>query len=341
MKQLILALIMLSLMSSCNSNESNHHVYWVGGYKTNCDMGAGKSTCLIVSKQESLDNQKWELFYTNIEGFEFEEGQLQKVEVKEQKLNDEDIAADKSNISYQLVKLLEKRPDDRIAMQSEWQLEKMNGEELIDSMTIPTLVIDLLEMRLSGNSGCNSYTGIITELGLNNISMNEMAKTLKLCPEANYEDEYMDLLKKVKTYAVDKTKLNFKDVDGKVILQYRKLNKTKNEVRIHDVWSAVRVEGNPINRMVTVPRIEFNTTEMKFYGNDGCNEYFGPITELSKENIILGDIGSTRKMCPDMEFPQRYISALKNIVQYKFTDDNILVFFNKEKEEVLAFMKVD
>lgn len=341
MKKFVIVFSVIALVMSCNTNNKETSVIWVSGYKTNCDMGAGKSTCLIVSKQESLDNQKWEFFYANIEGFEFEEGQLQKVEVKEQQLNGEDMAADKSNISYQLVKLLEKKPDNRIALQSEWQLEKMNGEALIDSMTIPTLVIDLLEMRLSGNSGCNSYTGSISELGLNNISMSEMAKTLKLCPEANYEDEYMDLLKKVKTYVVDKTNLNFKDVDGKVLLQYRKLNKTKNEVRIHDVWSAVRIEGNPINRMVTVPRIEFNTTEMKFYGNDGCNEYFGPITELSKENIILGDIGSTRKMCPDMEFPQRYISALKNIVQYKFTDDNILVFFNKEKEEVLAFMKVD
>ncbi|MDY2586830.1 META domain-containing protein [Winogradskyella aquimaris] len=340
MKKIVIVFSVIALVMSCNSNKKETSVIWVSGYKTNCDMGAGKSTCLIVSKQESLDNQKWELFYTNIEGFEFEEGQLQKVEVKEQKLNDEDMAADKSSFSYQLVKLLEKKPDNRIALQSEWQLEKMNGEALIDSMTIPTLVIDLLEMRLSGNSGCNSYTGSITELGLNKISMSEMAKTLKLCPEANYEDEYMNLLKKVKVYEVNGANLNFKDVDGKEMLQYRKLNKTKNEVRIHDIWNAVRVGGYPINRMVTVPRLEVNTQDMKIYGNDGCNEYFGSITQLSNTAITIENIGSTRKMCPDMEFPERYMNALKQVKGYDF-EENILILKNTNDEEVLAFIKGD
>ncbi|MCA0133318.1 META domain-containing protein [Winogradskyella alexanderae] len=226
-------------------------------------------------------------------------------------------------------------------LQSDWQLEKINGELLSDSMQIPMLQIDLAKMQLSGNTGCNSYTGSISELGEKDIVLENIATTLKMCVEGNYEDQYVNLMNQVKIYEVNDSSLTFKNSAEKVILEFKKYSGTKKNMRIHDIWSAVRVEGNPINRMVTVPRIEFNTTDMKFYGNDGCNEYFGTISKLSEEKITLGNVGSTRKMCPEMEFPQRYINALKNIDNYKFTDDNILVFFNKDEEEVLAFMKVD
>ncbi|MEO0505601.1 MAG: META domain-containing protein [Bacteroidota bacterium] len=234
----------------------------------------------------------------------------------------------------------ESKPNNRNLLQADWQLEKIEGEILNDSMTIPVLKIDLAERRLRGNSGCNTYTGSISNIGAEIMEFDKIAVTFKICPEANYEDQYMRLMNQVKTYEVNETKLVFKNDRNQVILDYAKVTGTKKSTRIHDIWSAVRIEGFPTNRMVTVPRLEVNTKEMKIYGNDGCNDYFGSIDSLTKDKITFGAIGSTRKMCQDMDIPNRYMNALNKSNNYNF-DDNLLIITDTDNNEVLAFINVD
>ena len=102
----------------------------------------------------------------------------------------------------------------------------------------------------------------------------------------------------------------------------------------------MRIEGYPINRMVTVPRLEVNTSEMKIYGNDGCNDYFGTLKDLTETGLAIENIGSTRKMCPDMEIPERYKQALLKVRTYTF-NEQILILKDANGNEMLAFMKVD
>ena len=111
-------------------------------------------------------------------------------------------------------------------------------------------------------------------------------------------------------------------------------------MRTQDIWVAIRIGGYPINRMVTVPRLEVNTKEMKVYGNDGCNEYFGQIAMVTKNKVSFGNIASTRKMCPDMETHKRYNDALSKVKSYVF-DEQVLIFREGEGTEVLAFIKKD
>jgi heat shock protein HslJ len=92
--------------------------------------------------------------------------------------------------------------------------------------------------------------------------------------------------------------------------------------------------------MVTIPRLEINTAEMKFFGNDGCNDYFGGIRELTESKISLGNIGTTRKMCPDMEMPGRYQNAISKIEAYAF-DKQYLILSDSAGNELLAFIKTD
>ena len=66
---------------------------------------------LNIYKGENLNDPEWENFYANIEGFEFEEGYLQKIEVKEEKLDKSQVPADASTIKYTLVNVLEKQKD--------------------------------------------------------------------------------------------------------------------------------------------------------------------------------------------------------------------------------------
>lgn len=340
MKKFVIVFSVIALVMSCNTNNKETSVIWVSGFKAKMDTDKGTSEQLLISKTESLENEKWEPLFSDIDGFVFEEGVLKKLEVLESKIESSNDNTDQNHHKFTLIKVLDTLSDHRLMLNKKWQLELLGSQIIKDSTNVPTLQFNLNDMSLSGHTGCNSYQGAIAQLGINTLEITNIAKTLRLCSDDTYEDKFMNLFNQVKSYDIEQSRLIFKDASGKPILAFSEEESTPNQVRIYDIWNAVRVGGYPINRMVTVPRFEVNTQDMKIYGNDGCNEYFGSITQLSNTAITIENIGSTRKMCPDMEFPERYMTALKQVKGYDF-EENILILKNANDEEVLAFIKGD
>ena len=78
-----LTLLIGLLLNACSN--SKNKIFWVSGMKTECSGGAGKMQCLIVHKGKNLDEAIWENFYSPIEGFEFEEGFMKKLEIREER----------------------------------------------------------------------------------------------------------------------------------------------------------------------------------------------------------------------------------------------------------------
>jgi heat shock protein HslJ len=339
MKKQILIIAVFMTLLSCSSNKQKTTVYWVSGFKTNCESGAGPSSCLLISKGEDLQNAEWQNFYTTIEGFQFEEGVMKKIEVQETE-REEPIPADASSIIYKMTKELEQKPDPRIALNGDWKVDVMINQSLNQDTIVPTLSINLLDMSVNGSGGCNRYKGTITALGLENLTFGELLNTLRMCEHQAIEDAFLKALREIAGYTLADNKLSLLNKNKDVQLVFNKMDQTKNTMRINDIWTAVRINGNPINRMVKVPQLEVNVSEMKIFGSDGCNNYFGTITELTEETIAISGIGSTRKMCPDMEVPERYNAALSKINNYSF-NERLLVFRDKDGNEVLAFLKVD
>ncbi len=221
------------ILQSCTQNNS---VFWVGGTKTECQGAMGKMECLSVHKGEDLKNPNWEIFYAPIDGFEFEEGYLQKIEVEEIHLSKSEVPADGSSIRYRLVKVLEKKKD-----------------------------------------------------------------------------------------------INAKKIEEK---------SDKPNQRLHDIWGATRINGKPINRKTHIPTMEINLTQMKILGSDGCNSYNGVITKISDTKIAFDKIASTRKMCRDMEIPDKFNTAIKKVKGYRLVGLNLILVDETDKE-MIAFVKGD
>ena len=339
MKLKIIFIFSLLILISCSEKDTNKAVIWVSGFKATCNAGAGKSNCLLINRSDYLTEDTWELFYGDVEGFEFQEGTLKKIEILAQEGVGQ-VAADQSKLTYTLVKELDQRKDIRYLLRGEWKLNSLNGETLNDTFTPPTLGFNLVEMKINGHGGCNSYNGSIKQLGLESMVFGDLINTLKICAEDTIETVYLSALNNVRKYSIDVANLNLKDDNGKTILRFKKQSKTSNKIRIHDLWSVVRIEGSPINRMITVPRLEVNTKEMKVYGNDGCNEYFGTLLKLTENSISFGDLGTTRKMCDHMEILNGYNNSLSKVRAYRF-DKDLLILLNEVGEETLALMKID
>lgn len=333
----ILSMIaLLMLIQSCSTTKNN--VIWVSGIKTECSSGAGKTQCLNVHKGENLDNATWENFYAQIEGFEFEEGIMKKLEIKEQKI--ENPPADGSSIRYIMVKELEQMIDYRAQINGDWTLNRLNDAPINRSVKIPNMVINLSQKQLSGTGGCNNYTGQITELTANTVNFGKVVNTRRACINKNIEQEYLTALNAVQSYQIKGDNLIFYNAEGDKILSYMKGITREPNQKIHDIWTAVRINGNPIDRMTPTPTMEINLTEMKVFGNDGCNEYTGDIKEATDGQITFGMLASTKKMCRKMETAELFNAAMNQVASYRLEELN-LILIDAENKEVLAFLKGD
>lgn len=213
---IIFSMFAVLLLSSCTVNKNS--VMWVSGYKSDCVAGVAKTTCLKVYKGEDLNNAKWETFYAPIEGFEFEEGVMKKIEVIEEKV--ENPPADASAIKYTMVKELAQKSDHSVLLNGKWILAKINDHPIDRKMKLPNLGIDLDKMLISGNGGCNNYTGSILGLDTKQISIGPVASTKKACFAPHFEDEYYNVLAQVSSYQVDDENLVFLNKENVEILSF-------------------------------------------------------------------------------------------------------------------------
>ena len=88
--------------------QENEKIYWVAGSMVDC-IGVGKMNCIQIQQGENLVEGNWQLFYNEIEAFDYEPGYVYKLIVKEEILPEENLPADASSIKFSLVKVLEKK----------------------------------------------------------------------------------------------------------------------------------------------------------------------------------------------------------------------------------------
>lgn len=203
-------------LQSCSTN--TNETLWISGFKTVCGEESHSKECFYVTSNASADSEEWEMLDATIEGFNFEEGMLTKIEVK----TEEDDTTNLSNVSYVFVKEVDKKTDPRIELNENWVLTTLKGGVLNKMVVLPTLQLDLKEMKISGNGGCNHYFGRIEKLTLDEVELGAIGVTQMLCDNQNIEDEYFEALSKVEGFSIKENKLSLIDEEGSAILTYIK-----------------------------------------------------------------------------------------------------------------------
>lgn len=86
----------------------------------------------------------------------------------------------------------------------EWKLTTLNGNAIdtVKYKTIPTLLLDKKEQRVSGHAGCNRLMGGFKVSGVDNIKLSQLASTLMACPDMELEGNYMKALQEVDKFSV-------------------------------------------------------------------------------------------------------------------------------------------
>lgn len=219
------------LLASCASHRqttTSPQMYWVNSNKVPC-TGVAPMHCLQIQKGKKLEKGKWQNFYSNIEGFNFESGYLYKLSVMEEKINPAQVPADGSSIKYTLVEVLEKTPDPIFRIHDIWALEAIGGQNVErpdenDHMQNPSIEINLTEMRIMGTDGCNNFFGSIKNIDEDELTFGQLGSTMKMCPNMEVPGKFNAAINKVARFRIENLKLYFYDSEGHDLLRFKKVD---------------------------------------------------------------------------------------------------------------------
>lgn len=101
----------------------------------------------------------------------------------------------------------------------QWEVEKIDDAPIDDPEV--NIFIDIAELKVHGNSGCNYFNGaiLIDPLYPNSISFSQMGVTRKMCPNMDVERTFLVALEQTQSYKLtDKDTLKLVNDQGKTVL---------------------------------------------------------------------------------------------------------------------------
>ena len=226
-----LILAILFFVVSCatqKANKSNEYIYWVNSAKVQCE-GVGAIQCLKVQKGDTLNSEEWKLFYSGIEGFDYQPGYIYKLKVSEEKIEKENVPADASSIKYKLIKVIEKKQDVRLRINDIWVLVTIEGETIEQSSAnkrqkTAQIEFHIADMKVMGNDGCNNFFGSIKNIDSEKLILSPLARTKMACIGTDIPDKFNVALSRVSSYKIENLHLFLYDDSEKELLTFKKVD---------------------------------------------------------------------------------------------------------------------
>jgi len=190
-------------------------------------MGVAPMQCLLVQENDSLIDDAWTFFYTNIEGFDYEPGYVYKLKIKKEHLDPKLVPADASSIKYSLIEIISKTSDQRQQLHDIWALQQMTDLTIPITEAFskrPVLELHLNDMKFVGNDGCNQIMGTIHTVDANGLKLGPVASTMMACPKMENSDKYRALLESIRTYKMESLHLFLYNENNELVLEFKKVD---------------------------------------------------------------------------------------------------------------------
>lgn len=209
-----------------------------------------------------------------------------------------------------------------------WQLTDYVGPEG-NIVPVPTAVAATALFAggtVSGNSGCNTYTGKYVLDG-DALTISGLAVTSMACeaiPMA-VEQAYTTALAKVATYSIDGDKLELKTAEGKVGLRY-KVAATASLTGTRWVATSINNGKGGVGSVVAGSTVTaVFSADGKVAGSGGCNDYTGPYT-VDGSKMTVGPVRSTKMACADEKVgaqEAQYFAAFEKVTKFSIDGDRL------------------
>ena len=106
---------------------------------------------------------------------------------------------------------------------TQWTLVALRGASIAGTPHAPSLLLQADQMRASGSSGCNRWSGPYTLAGTH-LAFGPAAGTRMACMQGmEQEQAFLDAMTAVASWRVDGARLELRDAQGETILQFVKV----------------------------------------------------------------------------------------------------------------------
>lgn len=285
---------------------------FVGPVLVDCE-GEGPQKCMLV-KENPQD--EYQLFYDQIEGFDYEEGYEYELEVEAAQI--ENPPAGGSSLKWTLVRILNKQS---VPVAAEGEIKTIYvGSEMVDCEGVAPQKCMLVKENPE-----DEYT-----LFYDQIEGFEY--------EAGYEYELLVQQEQVENPPADASSIRWVLVSVESKEPVGDMEAVQLEGTEWVLDSYLNQEGQLVESLAgTFTSANFEDGQVN--GNASCNNYFGGY-ELDGSSISIGPLASTEMFCGNppgvMDQEMAFLSAMGSAAEFKI-DAGQLVVFDEGGEMILVF----
>jgi heat shock protein HslJ len=217
-----------------------------------------------------------------------------------------------------------------------WQLESLEGKDFSNFKNGDNKVgFTLFEAdnRISGFAGCNHFFGTYNFEEGNRIGFSGLGSTKMACPSVEFnENEFLKIFGLADNYTLNGNTLSLNVGRRAPLAVFKKVEKSTTGIT-EKYWKLKTLEGKDIkmgrNQEKEVYFI-LKTNESAVTGFAGCNDFFGTYTLEKGNRIRFSEIGSTLKVCPDVDFNESdFFKVFELTDSYKISGDTLELYVGR------------
>lgn len=117
-----------------------------------------------------------------------------------------------------------------IPIESNWRVEHIfkNSQEVVIPAEHDVTLAFLKDSKIAGETGCNRFFGDF-KISENNLELSNIASTRMMCPDIQFENSFLEVIKSAASYNVNEDKLTLKDSSGNIIVILKQIAPTAME----------------------------------------------------------------------------------------------------------------
>jgi len=320
--------------------DSVEKTVYIGPTLVDC-TGVAPQKCMQVKESPTSD---YTHSYSQIEGFEFEEGYEYTLVVREEKItNPPADAPDRKWVLVSVASKISAPASPAVELPTpvyglDWYLND-NGEQM-PILTGTQVTLQFSQDQLGGSAGCNGYSAPF-KLDGDQISIGPIATTMMACaePVMKQESAYLAALEKAASVSISGETLTFSDAQGNITLSYHALEPTSLVDTLWDVVAYNNGKGGVTSVLAGTFLNALFMADGSLSGSAGCNNYTTTF-QIDGDQITIAPAASTRMFCAEpegvMEQEAQFLAALGNSKRYKIEMES-LTFFDEQGSRQVEF----
>jgi heat shock protein HslJ len=201
-----------------------------------------------------------------------------------------------------------------------WRLESYLSDSG-EPVPVPEAVVATARFeagRVFGSGGCNRYGGSYRLSG-DRIVVEQVVATLMACPgpAGEVEQGFLPQLHRASSYAVDDSRLDLFDAEGRVVLAFVA---APEPGLTGPVWVVTGLNNgaSAVTGLVPGPEVTLEFAGAgTVSGFAGCNRFSGPFVAVG-DAVRFGPLATTRRACEPqvMEQERQLLAAIARVTRY-------------------------